>query len=79
MPGQSRDSPGTVPGQSGHNPVKILFMRSLVYWVFWPNGIGFGQSAPLIKGEALHHLQQAGMGCQRRARGPFSCLADATA
>ena len=30
--GKGRDCPGTVPGQSLDNPVKILFMCFLVYW-----------------------------------------------
>ena len=32
--GKGRDSPGTVPGKSRDNPVKILFMCFLVYWFF---------------------------------------------
>ena len=30
--GKGWESPGTVPGKSRDNPVKILFMRFLVYW-----------------------------------------------
>ena len=33
---KGRDNPGTVPGQSRDNPVKILFLCFLVYWFFFP-------------------------------------------